>query len=637
MSTTRLNRRLCAATAGCLLALSAAIPVHADETGLAAIEEIQDLQFGESLFYFFQGKYFSSATRLLVAQEKGQLHHHGPEARLLLGGLYLSYGMFDEAERIFQEIIDQVATPMVRNHAWFHLGELFYQRGRLAQAQRALLSIKEPFPPEYQERRILLLASIYLADKQYEEAVKTLQLLSSKSVWAAYGRFNLGVALIRLGRLEDGVATLTQLATLNTTERELLALKDKANLAIGFALLRAGNAGAAEAALARARLRGPYSNEALFGMAQALYAQNRLEDALSYWQELAQRSSRGAAVLEAKIAIPQTFFKLKSYAQALSGYEEALEMINEEIGALDRTVAEIKEVNLLDRMLSEDKVVDELDWLLRPNAIPDPLRHHFITQLLASHAFNEALKTYRDLRFFQDHLLNWRENIAAYEEILALRRKVYEKKLPVIQTKFSALPMQALQKRFNSLSEEVAAIERENSPFGVANEQEKMQITRLESIQERLNGIQDLLDPDLAAEYRERHRVVNGVLTWNLGQDFKPRLRVVKKQLKETREQMATTAMLRDRLLAAQERAPAEFGSFATRIENGKTRIERLLRELEEAQKAQENTLRELALERLQAYKGRLTNYKTEAQFVMAQIYDAALQKAPPSTPQDRD
>ena len=46
---------------------------------------------------------------------------------------------------------------------------------------------------------------------------------------------------------------------------ELLALKDRANLALGFAYLQANEPAKARVALERVRLNGPYSNKALLG------------------------------------------------------------------------------------------------------------------------------------------------------------------------------------------------------------------------------------------------------------------------------------------------------------------------------------------------------------------------------------
>ena len=54
---------------------------------------VRDLDYGVSLFYFYQGEYFEAARSLLVAQELGRLANQKEDADLLLGGIYLQYGL----------------------------------------------------------------------------------------------------------------------------------------------------------------------------------------------------------------------------------------------------------------------------------------------------------------------------------------------------------------------------------------------------------------------------------------------------------------------------------------------------------------------------------------------------------------
>ena len=91
-----------AAVALALPALGAA-GARADDEGVV----VQDLAYGEVLFEFFQEDYFSALTRLLAAQQRGELEHHGPEAELMLGGLYLSYGQHRLAGEIFERVLER--------------------------------------------------------------------------------------------------------------------------------------------------------------------------------------------------------------------------------------------------------------------------------------------------------------------------------------------------------------------------------------------------------------------------------------------------------------------------------------------------------------------------------------------------
>ncbi len=117
---------------------------------------VQDLQYGDVLFYFFQDDYFDSITRLLAARELNRIPHTEGEAELLLGGLYLSLGEHVEAGRIFEALLKQNTSEAVRNRAWFYLGKVWYQRGYLEESERALRQVSDKMDPRINAERYML-------------------------------------------------------------------------------------------------------------------------------------------------------------------------------------------------------------------------------------------------------------------------------------------------------------------------------------------------------------------------------------------------------------------------------------------------------------------------------------------------
>src|SRR6266478_1004271 len=100
---------------------------------------------------------------------------------------------------------------------------------------------------------------------KFDEAIRLLVSWKGAPGWSAYARFNLGVALVRQKRLADADPFLTAVGTMYAETPEMLALKDRANLALGFAELQADQPAKAKESLERVRLNGPYSNKALLG------------------------------------------------------------------------------------------------------------------------------------------------------------------------------------------------------------------------------------------------------------------------------------------------------------------------------------------------------------------------------------
>src|SRR5687768_15118127 len=89
---------------------------------------VRDLHFGDALFYYYQGKDFDTITRLQAYEQWQRMPHHDAETQLLLGGLYLSLGLHNEAGERFETLLTQSVPEGVRNRAWFYLGKVWYAR-----------------------------------------------------------------------------------------------------------------------------------------------------------------------------------------------------------------------------------------------------------------------------------------------------------------------------------------------------------------------------------------------------------------------------------------------------------------------------------------------------------------------------
>src|SRR5436190_1822465 len=231
------------------LAVLAAAPAPAarHDAEKLPVTRIRDLHYGDALFYFYQDEEFEALTRLLAYEHWNRVPHHLDEAQLLEGGLYLSLGMHNEAgERFARLLTDEVPTG-VRNRAWFYLAQVWYARGYLEKADAVLRKVNGRMSPELEAQKELLFGNVLMHEGRYDEAIRMLSLWrdpeGGRRIWSGYARFNLGVALVRNGRLADADPFLTAVGSMIATTPELLALKDRASLALGFAYLRAHRRG----------------------------------------------------------------------------------------------------------------------------------------------------------------------------------------------------------------------------------------------------------------------------------------------------------------------------------------------------------------------------------------------------------
>jgi hypothetical protein len=583
-------------------------------------QQVKDPHYGEVLFYFYQQQYFSAITNLLTAQQFQRINHHRDEAELLLGGMYLSYGLHIQAGEIFQRLIDAGAPPEIRDRAWFYLAKIRYQRGYLAEAGEAISRIHDALPGEMEEERQLLQAQLLMDRQDYRQATEVLARMHGQSVWAQYGRYNLGVALIKAGDSAAGTTLLEEVGSKPAADEELKSLKDKANVAMGYAFLRDAAPARALARLEQVRLDGLLSNKALLGVGWAHSAQNQNEQSLVPWTELQKRNVIDSAVQESLLALPYALGRLGAYQQSLQQYETAIAVYTNEMARIDSSMTAIRSGKMVDAILQHDSA-NEMGWFWRMREVPDAPESRYLIHLMAGQDFQEALKNYRDLRFLSQNLDYWTKNIGIYGDMLATRRLAYEKRLPQVLQDERSRNFSELPARRDRYAAELARIENTNDVMGLANDKEQQLLARLskvESALKRLSGHEDI------STAQDKYRLLHGLLFWDVSSDYQPRLWQARKDLKALNRNLAETRARREALMRAQVDAPRTFENFAARIVQLRGRIMQLQSRVQAMSSAHGHFLEELAVAELATQKERLAAYLTQARFAVAQMYDEA-------------
>jgi hypothetical protein len=610
------------AAIACAAALAAA-PARGDEK-----REVKDPHFGEVLYFFFQENYFSALSQLMTAQHFGRIPHHDKEAELLRGGMLLSYGMDQEAGRIFQALIDAGAPPSVRDRAWFYLAKIRYQRGYVAEAEDAIARVRGQLPGDLEEDRLVLHATLLMRRKQYGEAVLMLRKTSGRSGWAAYARYNLGVAMVQAGLGNGGVELLDELGRAPARGEELTALRDKANVALAYTFLQSNAPARAESYLERVRLNGLLSNKALLGLGWAHASLNEYERALVPWMELTDRPIADAAVQESLLAVPFALGKLGAYRQSLERYERALDAYTREIARLDEAIAAIRRGALVENIL-RDNPGEESGWYWRLRRPPDTPEGRYLMELLASNDFQEGLKNYRDLQFLSGRLEAWARSMVTYRDMLAVRRQGFAERLPRTVAGARALHLERLRAAYVREVQELARIESEEDAEALAGEKERMLAARLERVRAGLDRIADPAERDAA---RDKYRMLRGLLTWDLSAQYSTHLRNDDKALQEAGRLISEAEARGEELQQAQAQEPARFEEFDRRIEALRARVNRAQAGVAAAARVQEDYLAELAAAQLARQRDQMVSNIAQARFAVAQIYDRAVrvtEKAP--------
>ena len=647
------------------LATAAAPNAHAEATQPAPIRAPHH---GSTLFHFFQGHDFDALGALMVSQHFQRLAPHDDEAEVLRGGLLLSYGLHQEAGQVFTRLIEHQAPQAVQNRAWFYLARIRHQRGLPDEAEAALSRISgAALPAELETQRQLLTAQLLMGRGAYTAAAQVLQTLAkAQPAGVAYSalavaQFNLGVALVKAGGADDafqagtadtaatathtaqGLALLDTLGRQPAADEEQRALRDRANLALGLAALRAGQPARAQAVLQRVRLNSPHAHPALLGLGWAAADQDQPQQALAPWAELVDRSAAAhasgagpdTALLEARIALPHALAEAGAWGPALSRYEQAVDRYAQEDDSLQAAVLTLNSGSTLQALLARHADTG-IGWFARLDELPRAaeLPHAAtLAPVLAGHAFQEGFKNWRDLHHLSGHLDEWRSRLQAFDDMLATRRQAYALRLPPVLQRDADAGLPRLQARHQALGSELARVEAQTDTAALADLREQALQQRLARVQAALQrlaaaelpatgaGLGLDLGLDHAAASARLQRAA-GALQWEQAQQFPARLWSAKKALQQGAQALEQAQAREAALAQAQRSEPARHEALAARISALAARLEALLPQLQSTAGEQQAALQAQAVAALQAQQVRLAAYRAQALLGRAQLLD---------------
>jgi len=601
-----------------LVLLALAVPVAYAATTEKESIVVDDPHYGEVLFYFYQEDYFPAIVRLLAAQERQKLDDHAEDAELLLGGMYLSFGHHLEAAAIFERMLAGNVSSDIRDRTWFFLAKIWYQRGYFEKSQQALNLIAGELPDNLRREALMMRAQILIESGEFDSAISLLQNWEGKTEWASYAKFNIGVALVRSGRIEEAQQVLADLGSLNPYNEELTSLQDKANLALGYALLQDEQPAAAKLPLQRVRLEGPFSNKALLGVGWADAEMDNFQRALVPWMELRGRDLLDSAVLESMLAIPYAMAKLDSISQAADHYLNAIEAFYEENNRLDKMIAHIQSGVMFDQFLTTDPM-GSTGWYFQLAQLPEGPEARYLFHLLAKHEFQEGLKNYRDLDYLHRNLDTWQGSIDVYSNMLETRKQAYEERLPRVEETLGRADLDGMVNDKLGLDSTLNSIEKSHDWLALATPAEFEMWGEIAGLEATPALRSDLSE---AAEVSDKIQLLKGVLQWELEREFKGRLWSSRRNLRDAGEALVTTQRSRRQIDETMRNEPLRFAGLSARVDGLEPRIAGMQMRVDDALADQRAFLQSIAIGELQAQKERLDIYTLQARFALAAIYD---------------
>ncbi len=315
---------------------------------------LQELFYGEALFHSHQQDYLSAITRLQLVEEQGLLPQSSPDAGLLLARMKLAYGLYVGAGFDFHALLGEDVPEAVRNRAWYELARTLSHKGYYEAAAEALEHVQGEVPADIVGDYQLLRATVLMALDQNRQAAQVLEHWQGAPALAAYAHYNRGIALVRARDHLQAVPALELAVDMPAEGEELLALRDKAHLSLGYAFARSEDYEKARKQLEAVRPQGPFSNRALLALGWIAHKQGRSESALVSWMELRGRSPTDPAVLETLLVVPAVHRELDALQTASRDYEEAMTAYTSELNHLHNARESVQKGNTVSLLLQND-------------------------------------------------------------------------------------------------------------------------------------------------------------------------------------------------------------------------------------------------------------------------------------------
>lgn len=387
---------------------------------------VKDLKYGTILFDYYQQNYFASLVGYEYAKATNELVHNADEARLLQGGMTLSYGLPDQAQIIFQDLLDSKADASTANKAWYYLAKLYYQKGEVDAAARNLARIQGHVPQEIAEEFNYLATLINIRNKHLKTAEQAISVVAKNSAYEPYLIFNLAVTQLRDGQLVDSKRNLKKVvdyAKLHQAE-EFAVLADRAKQALAHIEIEQNNLLGAWENLQNVRTTGLYSNRALLSYGWTAIKLKRFSQAVPALKALDKRSISIAEVQEAKVLLAHLYEQQGATRSALKQYLLAEKAFS---GGVD-SIAKARKVIAGQRIPEEfvvnlEAMMDETDWYGSEPSLDYNKLTPFLIELMSSNPFHSVIKELRDLYALRNNLNYWGRQALEHQLIIQYRQQ----------------------------------------------------------------------------------------------------------------------------------------------------------------------------------------------------------------------
>ncbi len=261
----------------------------------------------------------------------GELSDEGQAGlQLLLAQLYCEMGMLLAAEQTLDALQGGPTVHELHDMGRLLLARQYRQRGDLAAATTQLQSIGGRLDRVLEHEREQMLALSALERGDEGEALRRFGRVQGGEGAVLLARFNYAALLLQGAQPAHGLILLQEIAGQRGDSAALQALRDRANLLLGYYFLQRQQHREAEPFLRRVRLSGPYSRAALLALGWAQLELQGPEYAMVPWMELLAGGDSDSLAEEAQLAIAAAITSKGASQRALDHYQRLIAQFEQE-------------------------------------------------------------------------------------------------------------------------------------------------------------------------------------------------------------------------------------------------------------------------------------------------------------------
>lgn len=574
---------------------------------------VVDPAFGETIYAFYQKQYFDAISRLLVARARGEFRHQGDEAELLLGGLYVQYGIPDAAGDVFASLLPATADDAQVQRIWLALAELNYRRDRFPEA---LAIIEQRFSRgSAPEQAVLLAVKALMRMGRYTEAVAWIGPEVSSLPESRYLRFNLAVALVGNGDEDGGAAMLEALIGAPAADEEMRALRDRVALALAATRLQQQRAADAMAALAHAQLDGVYSSEALLIYGIAATRNNEVPRAVAALTRLVDRSPHEQAVQEGWVALAQAYEVGGDDRRALKAYRGALKRLDGELEWLKMQQASIDKGDwfaALENRVGDIVLRDDRAGLVDNDVLGLPLHY----RQFASNRFVIAFAQYVEVSRLARVAVDWQGRIPVLSYLAQSRHERHARLVREARQLLDDTPVDSMRARHRALQARVDAAVAADDAQAIASPERRRLADMVDSVVQRMARWPQR---DWSAQ-QGKLQLLRGVLAWDIARDAPERAWSLRRAVRDGGRLVDEVETRRAAVLKASGREVVNVEGWQQALQEEQQRLAALADQSMGLRLALRSRLEEDASLTVQLHRQRLVQLAADSYFGIAQI-----------------